>query len=64
MPLTLLNELGTERKRGAVWQKQLRKGRTSDKPAKPTGRLGASLRKMLVPVLAVFTGLVAGAVVI
>ena len=34
------------------------------KPAKPTGRFGASLRKMLVPVLAVFTALVAGGVLI
>ncbi len=34
------------------------------KPAKPAGRFGASLRKMLVPVLAVFTALVVGGIVI
>ncbi len=34
------------------------------KSAKPTGRFGASMRKMLVPVLAVFTALVVGGVVI
>jgi simple sugar transport system permease protein len=34
------------------------------KPVKPAGRFGASLRKMLVPVLAVFTALVVGGVVI
>lgn len=33
-------------------------------PAKPAGRFGASLRKMLVPVLAVFTALVVGGIVI
>lgn len=34
------------------------------KPAKSAGRFGASLRKMLVPVLAVFTALVVGGIVI
>src|SRR5512141_466641 len=33
-------------------------------PAKPAGRFGSSLRKLLVPVLAVFTALVVGGVVI
>src|SRR5512147_998384 len=36
----------------------------SGKPAKPAGRFGASMRKMLVPVLAVFTALVVGGIVI
>ena len=36
----------------------------SSKPAKPAGRFGASLRKLLVPVLAVFTALVVGGIVI